>query len=226
MGSCVGQLVLANRPLPSSKNPHFQNEAKCSTFLVKMSFICMRMKNHFHIKGWALNLVLIQRPRGTRKLPIVLPRPLLQSQQSLRKLTSPSFPLVSKVRMKRPVSHPETWAGVGGVLFILLVNFSFIWCSYNRSWSQIFASFIQGQSANSRKDNDLRSVIQSREDALREVEKLVKHAESLERKYNEKVWLKQFPSSYRRRCFIIPLFGQAVFMMALLCFDCENSFWL
>ena len=27
-----------------------------------MSFICMRMKNHLHIKGWALNLVLKQRP--------------------------------------------------------------------------------------------------------------------------------------------------------------------
>ena len=59
-----------NRPLPSSKNPHFQNEVKCTTFLVKMSFVCMRMKNHFHIKGWALNLVLIQRPEGTRKWPI------------------------------------------------------------------------------------------------------------------------------------------------------------
>ena len=34
-----------------------------------MSFICMRMKNHFHIKGWALNLVLIQMPGGTRKWP-------------------------------------------------------------------------------------------------------------------------------------------------------------
>ena len=33
-----------------------------------MSFICMRMKSHFHIKGWAL--VLIQRPGGTRKWPI------------------------------------------------------------------------------------------------------------------------------------------------------------
>ena len=29
----------SNRPLASSKNPHFQNEAKCTTFLVKMSFI-------------------------------------------------------------------------------------------------------------------------------------------------------------------------------------------
>ena len=51
-------------------NPHFQNEAKCTTFLVKMSFICRRMKNHFHIKGWALNLVLIERRRGTWKWPI------------------------------------------------------------------------------------------------------------------------------------------------------------
>ena len=55
------------RPIPSSKNPHFQKEAKCTTFLVKMSFICMRMKNHFHIEGWALHLALIQRPSGTPK---------------------------------------------------------------------------------------------------------------------------------------------------------------
>ena len=40
-----------NRSLQSSKNPHFQNEAKCTTFLVKVSFICMRMINHFQIKG-------------------------------------------------------------------------------------------------------------------------------------------------------------------------------
>ena len=42
------------------KKPSLSNEAKCTSFLVKMSFICMRMKNHFVlIKGWALNLVLI-----------------------------------------------------------------------------------------------------------------------------------------------------------------------
>ena len=58
----------SNRLLPSSKKPHFQNEAKCTTFLVKMSFICMRMKNQFYIKGWALNLVLIQRPRGNSEM--------------------------------------------------------------------------------------------------------------------------------------------------------------
>ena len=44
-------LSLLNRPLLSSKNLHFQNEAKCATFLVKIIFIYMRMKNYFHIKG-------------------------------------------------------------------------------------------------------------------------------------------------------------------------------
>ena len=67
-----GPLQGANRPLASSKNPHFQNEARCTTFLVKMSFICMRMKNDFHIKGWAPTLVLKQRPGGTGKWPIQL----------------------------------------------------------------------------------------------------------------------------------------------------------
>ena len=59
-----------NRPLAGSQNPHFQNKIKCATFLVKKRFICMRMKIHFHIKDWALNLVFIQWPWGTRKWPI------------------------------------------------------------------------------------------------------------------------------------------------------------
>ena len=37
-----------------------------------MSFICMRIKNDFHIKGWAPTLVFKQRPQGTRKRPIVI----------------------------------------------------------------------------------------------------------------------------------------------------------
>ena len=65
-------MLLSNRPLPSSKNPHFQNEARYTTFLVKMSFICIRKKNDFRIKGWAPTLVLKQRPRGTQKWPIHL----------------------------------------------------------------------------------------------------------------------------------------------------------
>ena len=32
----------------------------------------MRLKDDFHIKDWALNLVLKQRPAGTRKWPIVI----------------------------------------------------------------------------------------------------------------------------------------------------------
>ena len=59
-----------NSPLPSFKIPHFQNGANCTTFLVKMSLICMGMKNNFHIKDWAFNLDLIRRPGGTRKWPI------------------------------------------------------------------------------------------------------------------------------------------------------------
>ena len=37
-----------------------------------MDFICMTMKNHFHIKGEVFNLVLIQRPGGTKKWPIFM----------------------------------------------------------------------------------------------------------------------------------------------------------
>ena len=39
---------------------HLQNEVKFKTFLVKMSFICMRIKQHFHINGFALSLALKQ----------------------------------------------------------------------------------------------------------------------------------------------------------------------
>ena len=59
-----------NRPFPSSKQSHFQNEAKCETFVVKMSFICIIIKNHFHINGFALSLALKVRFFGTRKWPI------------------------------------------------------------------------------------------------------------------------------------------------------------
>ena len=36
-----------NRPFPGSKNPHFQTEAKCKTFLMILSFICIRIKKTF-----------------------------------------------------------------------------------------------------------------------------------------------------------------------------------
>ena len=45
-------------------------QAKCETFAVKMSFICIIIENHFHINGFALSLVLKVRFFGTRKWPI------------------------------------------------------------------------------------------------------------------------------------------------------------
>ena len=47
----------------------FKMRPSAQPFFVKIIFICTRMKNHFHIKGWALNLVLIQRLGRTRKWP-------------------------------------------------------------------------------------------------------------------------------------------------------------
>ena len=63
-------VVWCNRPFPSSKKSHFQNEAKCETFVVKMSFICIIIKNHFHINSFALSLALKVRFFGTRKWSI------------------------------------------------------------------------------------------------------------------------------------------------------------
>ena len=74
--SGVGHVVLTKiKCIPTVIQLGHFRVPKTLTFLVKMSFICMRMKNHFHIKGWALNLVLIQGPGGTRKWPLqILPR--------------------------------------------------------------------------------------------------------------------------------------------------------
>ena len=54
-----------NRPFPSSETSHFQNKAKCKTFLAKMSFICMRIKIHFHSNGFVLIFALVQRLGAT-----------------------------------------------------------------------------------------------------------------------------------------------------------------
>ena len=64
-----------NRPFPSSKNFHFQNEAKCKTFLLKMTFIFMTIKSHFYINGFALRLALKERLGATWKWPITPPPP-------------------------------------------------------------------------------------------------------------------------------------------------------
>ena len=63
-------VLYENRPFPSSKKFHFQNEAKCETFVVEMSFNYDANKTHFHNKGFALSLVLKVKLFGTRKWPI------------------------------------------------------------------------------------------------------------------------------------------------------------
>ena len=66
------QCPFMNRPFPSCKKSHLQNEARCETFVVKMSFICIIIKNHFHINSFALSLALKVRFFWTRKWPIAL----------------------------------------------------------------------------------------------------------------------------------------------------------
>ena len=59
-----------DRLFPSSPGPLYQKEVRCSTFDVEMIFHSHANKTHFHMKGCAPNLVLIQRPGRTRKRPI------------------------------------------------------------------------------------------------------------------------------------------------------------
>ena len=53
----LGNVQVTYRTFPYSKNSHFQNEAKCKTFLVKTSFICMRIKKSFSY-NWLRTLVM------------------------------------------------------------------------------------------------------------------------------------------------------------------------
>ena len=47
---------MLNRLFASCKNSHFKNEAKCKTFLVKMSFIYVITKSYSHQWFCALHL--------------------------------------------------------------------------------------------------------------------------------------------------------------------------
>ena len=50
----------------------FKMRPSAQPFLWKWVFIYTTMKNRFHIKGWALNLVLIQRPRGNSEMACLI----------------------------------------------------------------------------------------------------------------------------------------------------------
>ena len=64
---------LQDRSFPSSLVPLFQSESKCKTILMKMTDFHEKetaCRTHFHMKGFALRLVLKQRHKRTRKWPI------------------------------------------------------------------------------------------------------------------------------------------------------------
>ena len=83
-----------------------------------MSFICMRAKNYFHIKGWALNLVLIQRPGGTRKWPIRAFRPNGKRELEPRDQVFPSIHITF-------ITYTQKISSFTPVLFIRIVRYSF-----------------------------------------------------------------------------------------------------
>ena len=52
--SCLIAVFTSPGSFPTSKKPHFQNEAKCKTFFVTMSFIYLKIKHCFHSSGFQL----------------------------------------------------------------------------------------------------------------------------------------------------------------------------
>ena len=60
-----------NRPFPSSSEPLYQDEVKCSVFDAEMTFYSHANKTHFHNRGWVLGLILKVRVLGTRRWPII-----------------------------------------------------------------------------------------------------------------------------------------------------------
>ena len=61
--SVAAYATQCNSPFPNYLLPLFQSEAWCSSFHMKIIFICMWMKTNFHLKRWAPGLALKKRPR-------------------------------------------------------------------------------------------------------------------------------------------------------------------
>ena len=69
---CVKQLVsLSNEPFPSCVEPHYESEAKCKVFIMKISFHSYANKTNFQMKSFAFSLAFIMRFAATPKWPIV-----------------------------------------------------------------------------------------------------------------------------------------------------------
>ena len=56
-----------NRPFPSCCEPHYESEAKCEVFVMKISFHSHANKTNFHMKSFALSVAFIVRFTAIRK---------------------------------------------------------------------------------------------------------------------------------------------------------------
>ena len=65
------RIAQTNRPFPSCFKPHYESEAKCKVFVMKISFHSYANKCNFHMKSFALSLAFIVRFTATRKWPIL-----------------------------------------------------------------------------------------------------------------------------------------------------------
>ena len=61
-----------NRPFPNCCEPHYESDAKCKVFHMKISFVhSLYYENYFHNKNFALSLTFIMRFKATKKWPNV-----------------------------------------------------------------------------------------------------------------------------------------------------------
>ena len=63
-------VVHLNRPFASYFELHYESEAKCKVFVMKISFHSYENITNFHMKSFALSLAFIVRFSATRKWPI------------------------------------------------------------------------------------------------------------------------------------------------------------
>ena len=96
------------RPFPSSHGPLYQNEVKCSAFVMEMIFHSHANKTHFHKKGCALGLILKVRVFGTRKWPMRAGRLRGWSQGQLRLYVEKNHVVTKPRYSERILSVPLT----------------------------------------------------------------------------------------------------------------------
>ena len=70
--SKMREIRKTNRPFPSCFEPHYESEAKCKVFVMKISFYSYANKTNFHMNSFAFSLACIVRFTATRQWSIHL----------------------------------------------------------------------------------------------------------------------------------------------------------